>query len=129
MKSGRMLILAAVLTLALPFGPSSVPAYAAAGRPAAMTMEAGASAPAARVVSITIDKATFGDTPAGIKVGDTVEWINNDIFDHTSTSAIGGWDIVVPAGKKARVVMKKAGVFDYICKYHPNMIGTVVVKK
>ena len=27
------------------------------------------------------------------------------------------------------VVMKKAGLFDYLCKYHPNMTGVVKVGK
>jgi len=78
---------------------------------------------------ITIDKATFADTPAGIKVGDIVEWINNDIFDHTTTAKTGAWDVVIPAGKKVRVTMKKTGTFDYFCKFHPNMTGTLTVKK
>jgi plastocyanin len=85
--------------------------------------------PTPKVVQITIDRATFGDTPAGIKVGDIVEWENRDIFDHTTTAKAGAWDVVIPAGKKARVTMKKAGAFDYFCKFHPNMTGTVTVKK
>lgn len=84
-------------------------------------------APASRVVQITIDKVSFADAPTGIKVGDTIEWVNKDIFDHTSTSRTGLWDVTVPAGKKMRVVMKKIGTLEYYCKLHPNMSGTVVV--
>ena len=105
-------MLAAIVALAQAFGYASVP-----------------RTPAPKVVQIVIDKVAFGDTPAGIVVGDTVEWVNMDIFDHTSTSKTGGWDVVVPAGKKARVVMKRAGAFEYSCQYHPNMTGRVVVKK
>jgi plastocyanin len=83
----------------------------------------------AKVFSIVIDKATFGDAPASVAVGDTIEWTNLDIFDHTTTSKTGGWDAVIPAGKKARVVMKKAGSFAYLCKYHPNMTGTIKVRR
>jgi plastocyanin len=36
---------------------------------------------------------------------------------------------VVPVGKKARVVLKKAGTFDYFCKFHPNMVGKIVAAK
>ena len=82
-----------------------------------------------KIVQVVIDKATFGDAPAGIKVGDTIEWINTDIFDHTVTAKNGAWDVIIPAGKKARVVMKKIGTFDYFCKYHPNMTGTLKVGK
>ena len=112
MRSGRTWILLATLSL--------TPALGFTSRPDAV---------APKVVQIDITKATFGDTPAGIQVGDTIEWINKDIFDHTATSTAGAWDVVIPAGKKARVVMKNAGVFAYFCKYHPNMTGTVTVKK
>ena len=91
--------------------------------------EAGAEKPAPKAWLITIDKATFGSTPAGVAVGDTIEWVNNDIFDHTATAKTGTWDVVIPAGKRARAVMKKAGTFEYYCKFHPNMVATVTVKK
>jgi plastocyanin len=123
MTPGRMWILTAVLSL--------TPAPAVALR--AMAGEFGstsvAAAPPPKVVQVVIDKATLGDTPSGVLVGDTIEWINKDIFDHTATSKLGGWDVVVPAGKKARVVMKKAGSFDYFCQYHPNMVGKIVATK
>lgn len=112
MNTARMWILAAVLTLTPAFGFAS-----------------GAAAPPPKVVQVVIDKATFGDTPSGVRAGDTIEWINKDIFDHTATSKLGGWDVVVPAGKKARVVMKTAGVFDYFCRFHPNMVGKIVAAK
>jgi plastocyanin len=98
----------------------------AAARPQSKTQ----SQPAAvsRVFQITIDRASFEDAPTGIKAGDTIEWINKDVFDHTSTSRSGLWDVTIPAGKKMRVVMKKAGTLEYYCKLHPNMSGTVVVR-
>jgi plastocyanin len=112
MHTARTWILAAVLSLAPAFGFTSV-----------------AAAPPPKVVQVVIDKATFGGTPSGVLVGDTIEWINKDIFDHTATSKLGGWDVVVPAGKKARVLMKKAGTFEYFCQYHPNMVGKIAAAK
>ena len=122
-----MWILATVIALAPAFGFTSVPVLARAS--ADRRDAADQAKPKPKVVQIAIDKVAFGETPAGIKAGDTIEWINNDIFDHTTTSKTGGWDVVIPAGKKARVVMKKTGTFDYFCKYHPNMTGTVRVAK
>jgi plastocyanin len=107
-----MWILATVLSLMPAFGFTSV-----------------AAAPPAKVVQVVIDKATFGDTPSGVLAGDTIEWVNKDIFDHTATSKLGGWDVVVPAGKKARVVVMKAGTFEYFCRFHPNMTGKIVAAK
>jgi plastocyanin len=112
MGAARTWILAAVLSLAPAFGFTSV-----------------AAAPPPKVVQVVIDKATFGDTPPGVLTGDTIEWVNKDIFDHTATSKPGGWDVVVPAGKKARLVVKAAGTFEYFCRYHPNMTGTIVARK
>jgi plastocyanin len=36
---------------------------------------------------------------------------------------------VIRAGRKVRVEMKEAGKVDYICRFHPNMTGTLVVQK
>ena len=36
--------------------------------------------------------------------------------------------MTIAAGKKMRVVMKKAGTLEYYCKLHPNMSGTIVVR-
>ena len=35
----------------------------------------------------------------------------------------------MPAGKKARLVLKKEGELQYFCEYHPNMTGKIVVMK
>jgi plastocyanin len=85
------------------------------------------------VVQITIDQAAFSVLKKPLEVGDVVEWINNDVVDHTATEKVGpkekGWDAVIRAGRKVRVEMKEAGKVDYICRFHPNMTGTLVVQK
>ena len=124
-------MLAALFTAAVAAGVTLNPAVGSASVPAAAQKPAPKKPvqKKAKVVQITIDKVAFGSMPAGIAVGDTIEWVNNDIFDHTATARNNAWDVTIPAGKKVRVVMKKAGVFEYYCKYHPNMTGTVTVKK
>ena len=82
-----------------------------------------------KVHQITIDKVAFEDAPTGIKVGDTIEWFNKDIVDHTSTAKNGAWDVTIPKQKKVRVVLTKAGIVDYYCRFHPNMTGQIVIKK
>ena len=94
------------------------------------SVQAQAPKPAPAVVhQIVIAKVAFEDAPAKIKVGDTIEWINQDIVDHTATERNKLWDVTIAAGKKARVVMKKAGQFEYFCKLHPNMVSTVRIAK
>ena len=80
-------------------------------------------------VTVTIDQVAFREKAVKARVGDTIEWVNKDIFDHTATATHGEFNVEVPAGKKARVVLKKAGEFDYFCEYHPNMTAKIVVTK
>ena len=94
---------------------------------------AGAQKPPAndapKTVQIVIDKVAFADVKVPLRVGDTIEWINKDVVDHTATAKNKDWDVQVPVGKKARLVLKKAGTIEYFCRYHPNMIGRMVVGK
>ena len=46
---------------------------------------------------------------ASAKVGDTIEWINKDIFVHTATARNGDWDVTMPPKKIVTLVLKKAG--------------------
>ncbi len=87
-----------------------------------------ASAVAPAKVQITLGAMTISPPNASVRVGETVEWLNRDIVDHTSTEKKSGlWNVSIAPGKSARVVMKKAGTFDYYCRYHPNMIARLVV--
>ncbi|RDI62211.1 cupredoxin domain-containing protein [Microvirga subterranea] len=63
-----------------------------------------------------------------VHVGDIVEWANQDIVAHTATARDKSWDVNVLPGKAGRMVMKTPGRFDYICRYHPNMTGEIVVE-
>src|SRR5438128_2487990 len=86
-----------------------------------------ASAPAgAETFQITIDKLAFSPTEVHAKIGDTIEWINNDPFAHTATLK-GGWDIMIPPNKSGTTIVGKAGTFDYFCRFHPNMKGRINV--
>jgi plastocyanin len=66
-------------------------------------------------------------TRATAKVGDTVEWINKDIFAHTSTAQNGDWDVTMPPKKTVTSVLTKAGTIEYYCRFHPNMKATLTV--
>ena len=103
MTSGRMWILAAVLSLAPAFGFTSV-----------------AAAPPPKVVQMVIDKATFGDTPSGVFVGDTIEWINKDIFDHTATSKTGALGCRDARRQEGARRDEEGRNLRYFCRYHPT---------
>ncbi|HEX2842378.1 cupredoxin domain-containing protein [Hyphomicrobium sp.] len=82
---------------------------------------------AAKTVDVKIAALAFAPAEVTAHVGDTVTWENADFIDHTATSSEGGWDVVLPVGGTGRVVLTKAGTFDYICTIHPNMKGKVHV--
>jgi plastocyanin len=84
----------------------------------------------AATIQIVIDRAAFQQAEITVNVGDRVEWVNKDIVDHTATARTKDtFDVAIPAGKKAGLVLKKAGTFDYYCKLHPNMTARLIVKK
>jgi plastocyanin len=90
--------------------------------------ERGAGAPrAAAVHRIVIANLAFGSSPADIHVGDTIEWVNRDIFRHTATASGKSFDLDIPPDASASFVPRRPGTFDYICTYHPGMKGRLVV--
>lgn len=103
MKPGWILLFAASLMTAI-----SVPATAATLR-------------------ITMDNLVISPSEASAEVGDTIEWINKDVFVHTATARNGDFDINMPAKKTVTSVLKKAGTIEYYCRFHPNMKATLTV--
>jgi plastocyanin len=88
----------------------------------------GASAPAhAATIQITMENLEISPAEASAKIGDTIEWINKDIVAHTATARNGDWDVMAPSKKTATLVLKKAGMIDYYCRFHPNMKATLAV--
>jgi plastocyanin len=81
----------------------------------------------AETIRIVMDKMVFAPTEMTASVGDTIEWVNNDILAHTATALSGDWDVAIVAKKTVSLVLKKAGSIDYYCRYHPNMTGRIVV--
>ena len=80
-----------------------------------------------RAREIEIDKLAFGPAPDALHVNDIVEWVNADIFQHTASATDGSFDVDLPAGAKGRTILKRAGVVDYFCRFHPGMQGRLEV--
>jgi plastocyanin len=80
----------------------------------------------ADTITVTIDKLVFSPATVQAKVGDTIEWVNNGRIAHTATVK-GGWDVMIPARKTASLVLDDAGSFNYYCRFHPNMTGSIIV--
>jgi plastocyanin len=103
MTPGRVLTIAAALSLGIP-----VSAQAA-------------------TIEISMENLVIAPAQATARVGDTIEWINKDIFAHTATARNGDFDVTLPPKKTGSLVLKKAGTVDYYCRFHPNMKATLTV--
>jgi len=80
----------------------------------------------AATIQVTIDKLVFSPVEVKAKVGDTIAWINMDIVAHTAT-ARGDWDVMIPADESASLVLTKAGIVEYYCRFHSNMKGRIII--
>ncbi|HSU58031.1 MAG TPA: cupredoxin family copper-binding protein [Bryobacteraceae bacterium] len=79
----------------------------------------------------TVEIKDFKYRPAllTVKIGDTVEWKNEDIFPHTVTAVNKSFDSgSISPGGSWKFVARKTGSFDYFCTFHPNMKGKLVVQ-
>lgn len=82
-----------------------------------------------KVHTVVIDNMAFGPAPVGIHVGDTVVWVNKDIFRHTATARDKSFDLDIVAGGSARTTVTRTGTLDYFCRYHPGMVGQIAVSR
>jgi plastocyanin len=82
----------------------------------------------AATIQIVMDKLVFMPAETQARVGDVIEWINDDILAHTATATSGdNWNVVIAPKKTEKLILQKAGTIDYYCKYHPNMKGKLIV--
>ena len=82
----------------------------------------------AATIEITMDNLVISPAEISARVGDTITWINKDVFAHTATARSGDFDVMLPPKKSASFVLKKAGTVEYYCRFHPNMKGNIAIK-
>ena len=75
----------------------------------------------AATIQIMMENLVIAPAEISAKVGDTVEWVNKDIFAHTATARNGDFDVTMPPKKTVTSVLNKAGTIEYYCRFHPNM--------
>ena len=86
-----------------------------------------AAAPAHHEYAIAIAGMHFAASPTGLKVGDTILWVNRDIVPHTATARDRSFDVTVQPRQSARVTLGRAGTFAFYCRFHPAMQGVLRV--
>jgi plastocyanin len=105
MQPGRLCLVIAAFALAV----MTVPAHAA-------------------TIQIVIKNLVYSPAVASAKVGDTIEFVNEDVLAHTATARDGDFDVMIPPKKTVTYVLKKAGNVDYYCRFHPNMKATLKIE-
>jgi plastocyanin len=122
---------------AAPASPASAapasPASAAPASPASASAPAAgaACAPSDTAGSVAVKIANFAFDPATVtaKVGDTITWTNMDSTGHTATIKDNGACTTPTLAKDATgsITFSQAGTYDFFCKIHPTMTGTITV--
>jgi plastocyanin len=95
---------------------------------AALALAAMAVPAHAATIQISMENLVISPAETSAKVGDTVEWINKDVFAHTATARNGDFDVTIAPKKTGTFVLKKAGTVDYYCRFHPNMKAVLNVE-
>lgn len=76
---------------------------------------------------VVIDKMKYSAVPP-LKVGDTVVFVNKDMFRHTVTASNNSFNLDLMPGARGSVHINSAGHAAFYCKYHPGMRGTMIAK-
>ena len=76
---------------------------------------------------VEMDNMNFGKFPDDARVGDTIIWVNKDMFRHTATARNGSFNVDLPPNSRGKTVIRAKGALAFYCKYHPAMTGTLKV--
>lgn len=80
--------------------------------------------PQARSLSVDMNQLQYIPASLHVSVGDTVRWINRDALPHTVTASDSAWGSGrVDGGDVWAVVITAAHDGEYVCSFHPGMIG------
>lgn len=80
--------------------------------------------------TVTIDASRFTPEALTIRAGDTVVWVNRDLFPHTATdSGNQGFDSgSLAPGASWKHTFTARGPVSYLCLFHPTMKGRLTVR-
>ena len=86
------------------------------------------SAPQPVTHTVTIEGMQFTPATLTINAGDTIVWVNKDLFPHTATAA-GVFDSKsIGDGQSWQYTAASKGEYPYTCTFHPTMKATVRVE-
>lgn len=91
------------------------------------------TAAAGAKMNLDIKLFMFKPSPLEVKPGTTLVWTNQDAIDHSVTagtpgSLSGAFDSgFFGQGQAFEFAFNEPGTYDYFCKRHESMVGTIVV--
>jgi plastocyanin len=92
------------------------------------TPRAQSPAPPEAVRVVQISSFAFAPAELTVRRGDTVVWLNQDAFPHTTTADSAAWSSPELARSgRFTFVAGRAGRYPYHCAAHPVMRGVLVV--
>jgi len=90
---------------------------------------AGAPPPKRRTHKVVMEATQYQPATITVKAGDTIEWVNKDLFPHTASSAEAKFNSeAIAAGATWKFTPKVKGDFTYTCIFHPTMKGQLRVQ-
>ena len=79
-------------------------------------------------IGVEIVDFAFAPDVIEVSAGTTVTWTNMDSAPHTATAEDGSFDSgELGQGESFSFTFEEPGEYPYICTFHPNMTGTVIV--
>jgi plastocyanin len=92
----------------------------------AVSAPVGAAA-AVHEYTVPLANMAFGAIPSGLKVGDSLIFVNKDSVPHTVTARDHSFDLRIGPGQQGRVNLTKAGNYQIYCILHAPMRGSFTV--
>jgi plastocyanin len=95
-----------------------------------MALAFGASVGATRAgheYVVPLANMAFGSIPSGLKVGDSIVFVNKDSVPHTVTARDHSFDLRIGPGQRGRITLTKAGNTPIYCILHAQMRGSLSV--
>jgi len=87
------------------------------------------AAPARQVITVHITGFTFVPADVSVSARDSIIWVNDDAFAHTSTADNGAWaSAELAKGGRFALTAPAPGRYTYHCAAHPGMKAVLEVR-
>jgi plastocyanin len=83
---------------------------------------------AAKLHRVLMEGVKFAPETLEVAAGDTVVWVNRDAVPHTVSAGKSVESGTIGVDAEWKLAVRQKGRLDYICRFHPGMRGTLIVK-